>query len=301
MPTPPRFALLAVALVIASVLAGCGLEPPPGDAPLRYRDAIFTNVTRTDNISYGSAVGVNSTTEDLKLDLFRPSGDTHAARPAMVWIHGGGFKQGDKSSGASIATYLAQRGYVAVSINYRLTSPTVCAAAPEPKPLPCTSPALAAQHDAQAAVRWLRRHAATYNIDPNKIAAGGGSAGGVTTVRLATDPEHPGTSGNPGYPSEIQSAVSVSGGLPVNDTITPGDAPTLFLHGNKDNVVPIDWAISNVHAMNDAGVPAYLYPFVGAGHGLFGDPVVRAKGYEQTNYWLYYTLISRTGAQQALR
>jgi len=278
--------LVALALG-ATVLAGCTVPRPAGDGPLRYRDQVFSSVTTTNEITYGSAEGADGNPEALKLDLYQPAGDTIAKRPALVWVHGGGFTMGDKSSGAGKATFFAKLGYVAVSINYRLLSPDGCGGNPDPTPV-CENAALEAQHDAQAAVRWLRANAATYRIDTSRIAMAGGSAGAVTSVLAATHSEDPGSSGNPGYPSTIRGAVSVSGGMPTNELITEGDSPTLFIHGTEDNVVPYDWAVQNSAAMYRLGIFTVLEPIEGAGHGLPAD--YGALINEQSDYFLYFAM-----------
>jgi acetyl esterase/lipase len=279
-----RLAALALG---ATLLAGCTVPRPPGDGQLRYRDQVFAGATATNDLTYGSAPDASGNPVALKLDLYQPTGDTIAKRPALVWVHGGGFTMGDKSSGRARATFFARLGYVAVSINYRLLSPDGCGGNPEPSEI-CRNAALAAQHDAQAAVRWLRANAATYRIDPTRIAMAGASAGAVTSVLAATHSEDPGTSGNPGHPSNIRGAVSVSGGMPTNELIDGGDAPTLFIHGTEDNVVPFDWALQNAAALYNAGVFTVLEPLEGAGHGLPGD-YGQLIG-EQSSYFLYYAM-----------
>jgi para-nitrobenzyl esterase len=277
-----------VALAVgATLLAGCTVPRPPGDGTLRYRDQVFSAVTTTNDITYGRAPLDDGTPVDLKLDLYQPTGDTAAKRPAVVWVHGGGFTMGDKSSGRAKATFFAKLGYVAVSINYRLLSPDGCGGNPNPTPL-CQHAALEAQHDAQAAVRWLRAHAATYKIDTSRIAMAGASAGAVTSVLAATHSEDPGTSGNPGYPSNIRAAVSVSGGMPTNDLIDAGDAPTLFIHGTEDNVIPFEWAVQNAAAMYNLGILTVLEPLDGAGHGLQADYGQLID--EQADYFLWFAM-----------
>jgi acetyl esterase/lipase len=278
--------LVALALG-ATLLAGCTVPRPAGDGPLRYRDQVFSSVTTTNDITYGTAPGADGNPVALKLDLYQPAGDTVTKRPALVWVHGGGFTMGDKSSGRARATFFAKLGYVAVSINYRLLSPDGCGGNPDPTPV-CENAALEAQHDAQAAVRWLRANAATYKIDTSRIAMAGSSAGAVTSVLAATHSEDPGTSGNPGYTSTIRGAVSVSGGMPTNELITAGDAPTLFIHGTEDHVVPYDWAVQNSAAMYRLGIFTVLEPIEGAAHGLPGDygPLID----EQSDYFLYFAM-----------
>ncbi len=278
--------LVAVAAA-TTLLAGCTVPRPAGDGQLRYRDQVFSGATATNDITYGSAPGINGDPETLKLDLYQPTGDTIAKRPALVWIHGGGFTMGDKSSGRARAVFFARLGYVALSINYRLLSPDGCGGNPDPTPV-CQQAALGAQHDAQAAVRWLRANAATYRIDTNRIAVAGASAGAVTSLLVDWRPEDPGDSGNPGPSSKVRAAVSVSGGAPNNDSITSDDGPALFIHGTEDHVVPYEWAVRNSGAMYNLGIFTVLEPIQGAAHGLPAD--YGALINEQSDYFLYYAL-----------
>ncbi len=282
-----RVAAIVAIGATAALGAGCTVPKPPGDGTVRYRDEITTQVKVTKDVTYSTAQ--DGTANPLRLDLYEPQTDTVAKRPALVWIHGGGFTSGSKTGGG-LAPQFARLGYVAVSIDYRLlrTSQEGCAsqgATPE-----CTAAALAAQHDGQAAVRWLRANAATYHVDPNRIAVSGGSAGGATALLLATNSEDTGDSGNPGESSKVQSAVVLNGALPFNDTINAGDAPTIFFHGTKDSVVPYQWAVDNSNAMLQRGVLSNLVTFEGAGHGLISNPTARPVIDEQSKYWLYYEL-----------
>jgi len=284
---PTRAGAAIAAVLGATVLAGCTLPAPEGQAPLRYRDEVFSAVNATTDLTYGRAPDLQGNPVDLKLDLYQPAGDTVAKRPAYVWVHGGGFSHGDKSSGAGMASFFARLGYVAVSINYRLLAPPGCAGHLDPS-AECRAAAIEAQHDAQAAVRWLRRNAATYRIDTDRIAMGGGSAGAITSLLVGWRPEDPGSSGNPGFSSAIRAAVSVSGGTPDESPITAGDAPALFIHGTEDRAVFYSWAVSNAVKMLNLGIPVVLEPIDGAGHGLPAEigPLIR----EQSSRFLYYLL-----------
>jgi acetyl esterase/lipase len=278
--------LAVVSLVVAGlVAAGCTVPRPPGDGPLRYRDQVFSTVGVTNDITYGNAPDAQGNPVDLKLDLYQPAGDTVTQRPALIWVHGGGFTTGDKSTVASRAAFYTKLGYVVAAINYRLLSPTGCGGNPDPTPV-CEAAALGAQHDAQAAVRWLRRNAATYKIDTGRIAMGGGSAGAVTSLLVDWRSEDPGTSGNPGFPSNIRAAVSVSGGAPTNEFIDSADPPAIFFHGTEDTTVPFAWAVQNAAAMLNAGIYTVLEPFPGAGHSIGATTVIN----EQSSYFLYYAL-----------
>lgn len=280
--------MVLAALAVVVPTAGCTLPPPPGDAPLRYRDVVFPSVGVTKDLTYGSAPDNAGNPVTLKLDLYQPSGDTVARRPAVVYVHGGGFSHGDKSAGAGFASYLAQRGFVVVSINYRLLAPLGCGGQRDPSP-ECEAAAIAAQHDAQAAVRWLRANATTYRIDPSRIAMAGASAGAITSLLVGWRPEDPGSSGNPGFSSAIRAAVSISGGVPTTEFITRDDAPAIFFHGTADHTVFYDWAVLNAGAMYNLRILVVFESFEGAGHGLVQagyGPVI----HQQSDYFLYVVL-----------
>ena len=111
--------------------------------------------------------------EQLALDVYQPA-KKGKNRPAVVVVHGGGWTQGDKALFAQQSDQLAQRGFVAFSVNYRLAP---------------AHPFPAAVEDVEAAVAWVRKHARDYGVDPKRIGALGGSAGGHLVGMLATDGE----------------------------------------------------------------------------------------------------------------
>ncbi|HYP47621.1 MAG TPA: alpha/beta hydrolase [Thermoleophilaceae bacterium] len=278
-----RILLLALLAAVA-VLTGCMVPRPPGDSPLRYRDQTFTNVSITRDIQYGSAP-VNGAQQALRLDLYQPTPDTQASRPAVVWVHGGGFSGGDKGSGPSpeLAAIFARLGYVTVSINYRLLGSGCTGASVTSS---CYAAAIAAKEDAQAAVRWLRANASTYRIDPTRIGIGGESAGGITATLVGVNSESPGSSGNPGFSSAVRGFVSISGGLPDGVFAGAGDAAGLLFVGTADTLVPPVWSAQTAGALLNNGVPAYVQAFEGAGHvPWFGAP--REQMITQSNYFLY--------------
>jgi acetyl esterase/lipase len=266
--------VLALALLSPAAVAYETSAPAPaGPAPLRFRDELFGAAAKTANLVYGSAPDASGAPVALKLDLYQPAGDTARRRPAVIWVHGGGFRSGNKENPRMVeaATRFAKRGYIAASIDYRLLMGATCGIGAPPD---CAVAAFAGQHDAQAAVRWLRANAAKYRVDPSRIAIGGTSAGGVTAVLVATRANDPGASGNPGESSAARAAVSISGGFPTNVFIGAGDAPLLLFHGTSDPIVPVRWSVANAIALDAAGVPAVLELLPGAGHvpwGAYGD------------------------------
>lgn len=225
---------------IACVMLGTMSAPR---AATRYLDPVFA-VSKTSNLVYGSAF--NSRTNSMQrlvLDLYEPRADASTARPAIVWVHGGWFSGGRRTDPGSafFARAFAARGYVTVSIDYRTLQPY---GGPETKSDLYVgtwirrSPVIdAAQHDAQAAVRWLRANAKRYRIDRSRIAIGGMSAGAITALQVAYNPESPGNSGNRGYSSAVGAVISVSGFAAARD-LGPGGPPALMFHGANDTVIP---------------------------------------------------------------
>jgi len=278
-------AVVAVLLVLA---VGCDLRTtaPPGDGPVRYRDEVFTDVSVTSNVVYGSAVGASGSTEQLLLDVYRPTGDTATGRPAIVWVHGGSFSSGSKTSGELVdqANVFARKGYVNVSINYRLTPGGCSASAPSGS---CVTAIVNAKHDAQAAVRFLRANATAYGIDPTRIAISGTSAGAITALNVGYDSTDVGTSGNPGYPSNVSAAVSFSGARLLG-SVDAADPPALLFHGTADVVVPYAWAQSTVEQATQGGRLAYLTSWPGAGHVPYVQN--RTQIISETTNFLYWTL-----------
>jgi acetyl esterase/lipase len=139
----------------------------------------------------------------LQLDLYLPAQPKAAAVPGIVLVHGGGWRAGVRANFAPMAIRMAQRGYAAATISYRLS--------PE-------APYPAAVQDARAAVRWMRTHAGEYGVDPARIAIGGGSAGGqiaalagVTDGLARFDTEDRPDAGPGVVSSAVQAIVNIDG------------------------------------------------------------------------------------------
>ena len=239
----------------------------------------------------------NPDNQHLQLDMARPkSGD--GPFPAIICIHGGGFRGGTRDGYDELCKQLAMRGYVAVTVTYRL--------APKYQ-FP------AAIHDVKAAVRWLRANAKKYRIDPVRIGATGGSAGGHLAQFLgvtADVKEFEGDGGNPKMSSRVRVVVNYFGpsdftqsyGKSVDAAevlplflggnleqarqkhivasplywVTPHAAPTLCIHGTKDNYVAYEQAVWLVDRLRAASVEAELLTMEGAGHGFSGEVARRA-------------------------
>lgn len=241
-------------------------EPRPGPEPAtpgRYLEEVFSAVAVTSGLQYGEAPDEAGVPERLLLDLYQPEGDEQARRPAIVWVHGGGFSGGTRAGEADNAVSFAKRGYVTVSISYRLRSSDIGQAIAD------------AQHDAQAAVRWLRRNAAELRVDPDRIAIGGTSAGAITALMVGNHAEDPGASGNPGFRSDVQATVSISG---FGGHYSPGDAPAILFHGTADNVLPYPLAVGTCDEIRRVGNVCELHTYEGAGHGLYATARTDIQG-----------------------
>jgi acetyl esterase/lipase len=256
----------AACALLVLVAAGCDpLATPSGPAPLRYRDDVFTAVAKTADITYGHAVDQAGQNVTLKLDMYQPTGDTVTARPAIVWVHGGSFRGGNKSSPELVdeATVFGRKGFVSVSIDYRLSS-TGC---PGSDLNACITAINQAREDAETAVRFLRANASTYRIDPNRIAIGGSSAGAITALNVGYSPENASPGDHQGFSSAVRAAQSISGAeLASGSTINAGDAPALLFHGTADPIVPLSWAQSTFDRAKAAGLVVVLRTWEGQGH-----------------------------------
>lgn len=268
---------LAVCLAVGVVATDA---VPPVRAATRYWDATF-NVDVQRDIVYGSAVNVDGVAVTLTLDLYTPRNDTARVRPVLIWAHGGFFAFGSKDNETGWPTRMAQRGYVAASINYRLSSTLVTAPVDSPREIQAIDDA---RHDMQTVVRWFRAHAAELGIDPNRIAVGGVSAGAVTALGAALHYDDPGSGDHPTYSSAVCTAVSISG---ANDPLAAdsGDAGAIFHHGSLDTIVPFEQAMLTRLAMQEHQLVVGWHEYPGEGHGF--SAASNALIQSRTIEWLF--------------
>jgi len=267
-----RASVLAVAVAVgAGALLGC--EP----AGTRYVHQVFSSADVTRDVQYAVAPDlVTGAPRSLTLDWFEPHGDTRSARPVVVWIHGGGFRTGTKAATAEVAEAYARRGYVTLSINYRLDPGSRCQDVqdgvftdPEQYELErarCERAIIAAQHDAQGAIRWARGNSGLLDIDRSRIAVGGFSAGAVTAVHVAHRSEDPGdVGGHDGRVSWVRAALAASGCNYVRDSIDPGDAPVFLLASQYDQAIPFACVRDTEARSRAAGIPVGTRYYYGEG------------------------------------
>lgn len=244
-------------------------------------------------IEYSSPDG-----QRLQLNLARPK-EIQGRAPAVLCIHGGGFRGGKRERWDKLCQQLAERGYVAVTVTYRL--------APKYQ-FP------AAVHDVKAAVRWLRASADKYQLDPARIGVVGDSAGGhlVQFLGVTGDvPQFEGDGGSAGQSSKVTCVVNYYGPSDLTKSygksvdaaevlplwlggdavkerhrhilasplywVTPSAAPTLLIHGTKDPYVNFEQAQWIHERLQAADVEVDLLTLEGAGHGFKGADAEKAE------------------------
>jgi acetyl esterase/lipase len=274
--------LIVVAAALVVVGAGCDFAQitPSGAGPLRYRDPIFTSVVKTTDVTYGSATNAENQTITLTLDVYQPPAiDKVTSRPAIIWAHGGSFSSGDKTSAELVdeSNTFAEKGFVNFSINYRL-EPGGCSASNATAS--CVQAIEEATEDAQTAVRFVRTHAASYGVDPNRIAIGGSSAGAITALQVGYA-----SSENPA--SKVRAALSLSGANLLSP-VSAGDAAALLFHGTADPLVPYKWAVNTVKQATAAGLVVSLETWQGAGHVPYVQ--FRTQILTQSTNFLWWTM-----------
>jgi acetyl esterase/lipase len=232
---------------------------------------------------------------ELKLDFARPA-EGDGPFPAVVIIHGGAWRQGNKADVRAITAQFVRRGYVTFAPQYRF----------------CPTDKFPAQvHDVKAAVRWIKSNAEKYHVDRERIGAIGFSAGGHLALMLGLTGPNDGLEGDvsAGAPdSRVKAVVNYFGptDLAAKDIpeiskplvkdflggsaqekpeaaakaspltfVSKDDAPVLTFQGTKDPLVPFTQAIKLAQAMDSAGVPGRVELIVGAQHGWSGAELER--------------------------
>jgi acetyl esterase/lipase len=247
-----RRALVPAAIVLAASLLVVSAAPVAAARSYRYVDQVFNSVSITTDLVYGHATLSDGTLEALKLDLYRPYGDTATHRPVVIFVHGGDstIDKGLKRN-REVSTDFAHRGFVSASINYRSGT---------------NGGTTDAEHDTRAAVRWFKANAARYRIDPNRIVLMGSSAGAINVLNVNFAPEDAGTSGHPGYSSAVAGAIAVSGTDTEPHNIGPGDPPIAMFHAADDQTIPIEAAMATCTQTQAEGNVCEFYRYETGGH-----------------------------------
>ncbi len=249
-------------------------------------------LVETFDLTYGTGNG-----HDLRLDILRPDALLHPLRPAVLWVHGGGWRAGERQPHPNRA--LAERGFVTATMSYRFSDENVFPAQ---------------IHDVKAALRFLRATSEDWGIDADRIGIWGHSAGGHLAALAAVSEGIPVLEGEGGHPDEssaVQAAVPLSpptdflvdwfaasdyspheealsavheflDGNPLTDPEIADRAqlasparlvhaevpPMLVVHGTLDDLVPVDQGKRFVEALLERGVDASLLELPHDDHGL---------------------------------
>jgi predicted esterase len=285
----------------------CALIVFPFLGQNRYKNEVFSSIDTLMNVPYGVAKNIKGEDQILTLDVYTPKNDTLKKRPLVVFIHGGGFVNGDKRTGYSktVSEYLTKRGFVVASINYRLG-----VEAPRSN-INYFESMIRAVQDGKAAVRFMRKNASQWGIDTSKIIISGGSAGGMTALHLAylDQKEVPsfidlakngsmeGSSGNEGFSSKVHAVVNFWGSMANVNWIQKNDVPVFNVHGTADKTVPFDSSYS-YHGFTHGssiiyeqalrqGVSTGIKLSEGLGHTLDNNKMAIQSSLEEVAQWLY--------------
>jgi acetyl esterase/lipase len=242
-----------------------------------------------------------------KLDLFFPKKRAiKKPLPLVAFIHGGGWRNGNKRSGLHrVATFVESGDFVGASIGYRLSSEAIWPAQ---------------IHDCKAAIRWLRAHADEFGFDPDRIAVMGSSAGGHLVAMLGTSGDVKKLEGDLGKHQDVSSRVNCvidefgpTNFLTMNEFpgkmdhlakdspeskllgrqiteipelvreaspithVTKDDPPILIIHGTKDPLVPYQQSVTFAEALRKAGVTVTLQKIENGEHGGFNNAEVNSR------------------------
>lgn len=227
--------------------------------PALFKDPQF-KVKVVPNLQFGRGEvrQPSPTKRALFLDLYEP--DTTAAswkRPIMIAIHGGGFLFGDKREMANLCREFAARGYVCASINYRLVPDDPPGSAKDQY----TRAVMAAVADADHATRWVEANAGRFHADTTRIFIGGSSAGAVTSMLLAYNPEL--------KPPHFRAVADMWGTMgPRVNWIRKGGPPLIIIHGKEDETITVS-AAEQIDARAKAiGLPHETFLIDGMGHSV---------------------------------
>jgi len=230
---------VAAVAVAAGTLAGC--DWPEGT---RYVDVVFDGYEATTGIPYRTTTTHTGEPITLHLDVYEPAGDTAEQRPVVMWMFGGAWRAGDRNQLASYAQDSARRGYVGVTIDYRI----------RPEGGDLVGASNDAYEDTLAAIRWLQDHAEELRIDPDPIVPAGYSAGAINALHALHRPADTPAAG----------AVAIAGML--FHAPSPDRGPSIVFSGTADTVVPHAVSRDQCRQSTDLGSPCRFVAYEGGDH-----------------------------------
>jgi para-nitrobenzyl esterase len=242
-------------------------KPPKSNGSTPFIDPVF-KYEEIENIAYGT-VKSGDITMPLLLDVYRPvaTAGLPGKLPAMILSFGGGWSKGSKDVKyiRELCGYYAARGYVAISIQYRIAKdnpPALPGPAPTPGKNEQSRLINAAFQDTCNAVRWVRTNAGKYQIDPNRIAIGGVSAGAFNALHTALCDDK-----ITGPDAKVAAVISLMGTVGASH-IDKDDPPVFIAHGTSDNVVPFSMVRNMVQQLEKVNAKYSFYPVAGVAHRL---------------------------------
>lgn len=241
-----------------------------------------------EGVAFGTGGG-----RQLRCDLYTPP-DRPTSAPGVLLLHGGAWRSGDRSQLRGYGILLGMAGYVCMAAEYRLADEAAWPAQIE---------------DVKAAIRWLRATAGEHGVDPTRIVAQGNSAGGHLALLAAATPglePFEGQGGNPGVPTDVAAAVAIYPPTQLSRVPTelfaseaevearaaatgtdPREAarmaspvthvgghvpPTMLIHGEADEVVPVEASLKLYRELRTAGVPVELHVYPEQPHAFDAHP-----------------------------
>jgi len=214
--------------------------------PVRFSDPVFEKVLVKKNLVYNENPSAGIKAKYHRFDFYEPEADSSTARPLIIWLHGGGFKFGKKTSGGLPlwSKTFAARGYVCAALNYRLS---------KKHPLKhfedLVEGCADAVDDVNNAIQFFKNNCSQYRIDTNRIILGGNSAGGMIALQAVYSSRgdmarliHRGNSTGPAIynPQHIAAVVNYWGALFNADWLKHAQVPIVSAHGSRDRIVPYD-------------------------------------------------------------
>lgn len=295
--------LLGVALHENSVEISFENQPPVVTKNASYDVLIKKDIVYAQGLTHAYWESPSSQVMNLKMDAYLPQNKSKN-RPAIMFIHGGGFVGGNKEHKAmvNLANYFAERGWVTFSINYRLKKDYGSVSESWMKHKRFVPPRRVNQYlamypalrDAKAALRWITKHAKEFQINPNFITVGGGSAGAVTAIGVGCSLKndfsreislkHDKTLDTTNQQQEYKvasildfwgsnAALKALKTIDKQERIDPSDPPIFIAHGTKDPTVIFEKAeILKTHYESN-NLPIAFHPLIDKLHGPWGAKV----------------------------
>ena len=236
-------------LLITSCIITCITLPLYGGQwqTTRYKDPVFKNIKIDNNVVYQTNPPGNTKEKYYRLDLYQPENDTSTSRPLIIWMHGGGFKFGNKESrGTPLwSKRFAQRGYVCAAVNYRLSKKNTLSDFTA-----LVNACADTIEDIDQAISFFKKNYSLYGVDTNRIILAGNSAGGMIAlqsvysnaylmnrrVQASTASHDVSPALNPRH---IAAVINFWGGMFDTSWLKNASVPIVSVHGGKDRIVPL--------------------------------------------------------------